>query len=322
MRRFNPSQRTDQESEYWTSGHGQRLRENGDPQVATCVSCHGHHNILPVKDLQSPVFPTRVAETCATCHADKDKMAGRSYHGRPLGHEQFEKWRASVHAQALFEEHDFAAPTCNDCHGNHGALPPEIGSVANACGSCHVKIAELFSNTLMKHRFESVELPGCSACHQYHDIRTPDDAMLGMGSESVCAKCHENGQFGATLAGAEVAESMRGQLTRLKQQIHRADARLQEATRLGMEVRSARFRLRDALDALTEARSQVHTFALSPLEDVINQGLQVSDEVEQAAERAFQEHQRRRVWLAISVLPILLVVGLLLLCIRRLTPID
>ena len=90
MRTYRPSPRVDQVAEYWTSGHGQRLKENGDEKVATCVSCHGHHNIRAVDDLESPVYPTRVAEMCATCHSDEQVMAGRTYHGRPLGHDQLE----------------------------------------------------------------------------------------------------------------------------------------------------------------------------------------------------------------------------------------
>ena len=77
MRQYNPSARTDQEAEYWTSGHGRRLRasaEGADPQidqaVATCVDCHGHHGILAVNDSKSPVYPRNVAETCSRCHSD------------------------------------------------------------------------------------------------------------------------------------------------------------------------------------------------------------------------------------------------------------
>ena len=33
----------------------------------------------------------------------------------------------SVHGKALLEKGDLSAPTCNNCHGNHGAAPPQIG---------------------------------------------------------------------------------------------------------------------------------------------------------------------------------------------------
>ena len=82
MRRYRPSPRTDQLAEYWTSGHGKTLKASGDPKVATCVSCHdkphgsaqdrGQHGIRAVDDLQSPVYHTHVAETCAKCHARRE----------------------------------------------------------------------------------------------------------------------------------------------------------------------------------------------------------------------------------------------------------
>jgi hypothetical protein len=44
MRKFSPSARVDQEAEYWTSGHGKKLKE-GDQKVAICTSCHGSHRL-------------------------------------------------------------------------------------------------------------------------------------------------------------------------------------------------------------------------------------------------------------------------------------
>ncbi len=343
MRRFNPSARTDQEAEYWTSGHGQRLKKaqaeyqeaveaykqagkKGDPPVfqdpkaATCVSCHGRHGILAVDDPNSPVYPTHVAETCASCHADEQLMAGLTYGDppRPIGHEQYQQWRNSVHGRALLENGDLSAPTCNDCHGNHGALPPGVASVANACGTCHGKMAELFAATRMKHKFEEVGLPGCAVCHGSHQTHKPTDEMLGMGEKSICATCHKENRYGAPLAGAEAARSMRDGLERLKQQISEAEHQIAEAERLGMEVSTPRFDLRQAVDALTNARSLIHSFSRDRVEEALKKGEQVASEVKRRAEAALAEHTARRVWLALVLVPILIVVVLLLLYIRTL----
>lgn len=319
MRRYQPSPRTDQLSEYWTGGHGQRLKATGDPQVAVCTSCHGgKHQVRAVRDLQSPVYPTHIAKTCATCHSDPKVMAGRQYHGRPLGHTQYEEWQQSVHGKALLEKGDLSAPTCNRCHGNHGALPPEAESVANACGTCHPKVAKLFVNTRMKHRFEEVGLPGCAACHGNHLIRHPSDEMLGMGEQAVCVKCHTQGQYGATLAGAEVARTLRARLDDLGALIAKAEARVAEAERLGMEVSGPRFDLRKAFDARVNARTLVHSFAPGPVEEALAEGIQTAEAVNAGAEAALQEYTARRIWLAASLVPIAVVVVLLLLFIRRL----
>lgn len=330
MRRYDPSARTDQEAEYWTSGHGRRLKasieaENAQPDaaVATCINCHGGHGILAVKNVNSPVYPTHVAETCAKCHSDEALMAGRTYQDRPLGHEQYQQWQQSVHGRALLEKGDLSAPACNDCHGNHGAMPLGVDSVANACGTCHGKISNLFAETRMKHIFEQVGLPSCATCHGSHLISQPQDEVLGMESNTLCFKCHnpENPKYGATLAGAEVARAMRARLDQLKGDIETADRMVREAERLGMEVRLPRFELRRAFDALTNARTQVHSFKPGPVELALNEGQAVTSEVRHLAEAALREHTYRRLWLAASLVPILLVIGLLVLYIRT-VPIE
>jgi predicted CXXCH cytochrome family protein len=327
MRRFAPSARTDQEAEYWTSGHGRRLKAGSqesspmpDKAVATCVDCHGRHGILAVKNANSPVYPSHVAQTCARCHADEAIMTGRMFNDRPLGHSQFDEWRRGVHGRALLEKGDLSAATCNDCHGNHGAMPPGVDSVANACGTCHGKIANLFAETAMKHKFQVAGLPGCATCHGNHATTQPSDALLGMQSGAVCARCHnpENPQYGATVAGAEAAKAMHERLEQLKQEIAESKDLVQAAERLGMEVRGPRFDLRQAFDALTNARTLVHSFKPAPLEATLGEGLKVTAQVKEMAGAALAEHNHRRIWLAASLLPILLVVALLLAYIRTL----
>ena len=89
MKRYDPGERIYQEREYWISHHGVALAE-GNTQVATCVSCHGSHGILRVGDPRSPVYPLRVATTCAGCHADPARMAGAELaDGSPLPTDQY-----------------------------------------------------------------------------------------------------------------------------------------------------------------------------------------------------------------------------------------
>jgi len=329
MRKFRPSPRTDQLAEYLTSGHGLKLldAEAPDIEVATCVSCHCReehtaHAIRPAGDMASPVYPTNLAETCNTCHGDQRKMAGRQYHGKELGYDQYDHWKESVHAKALLEKGDLSAPTCNDCHGNHGAVPPDIDSVANACGTCHAKVAGLFENTRMKHRFEQEDwegLPGCTACHSNHHIHSPTDEMLGTESDAVCIECHQKeNQYGAPLAGIQTASELRAGLDQLNRQIMEAKATIEQAERLGMEVRGPRFDLMQAENALTNARSLIHTFSAEPVEEALAEGRTVAEEVIRQAEDALAEHTNRRIWLALSLVPILIVVVLLLLYIRTL----
>jgi len=332
MRHYQPAPVTDQLSKYWTSGHGQRLKATGDAKVATCISCHGTphssggtfhaHGILAVHNLESPVYPTNLAQTCAACHANPAVMAGREYHGRLIGHDQYAEWRKSVHGVALMDKGDLTAPTCNDCHGNHGALPPDVDSVANACGTCHTKVADLFTKTRMSHKFENVGLPGCATCHGSHAIHSPSDQMLGMTQQAVCSRCHAKGVFGATLEGANAARAMRAGLDGLKLEITQAEADVARAEVLGMEVSGPRYDLRQAHDALTDARSLIHSFSVERVSTALKDGQTVAVEVDNRAKAAIQEYQFRRVWLASSLVPIAIVIGLLLLYIRSLPAAD
>ncbi len=247
-------------------------------------------------------------------------MAGRTYRGQPLGHNQYEQWKKSVHGRAVLEKGDLSAATCNSCHGNHGALPPGVNSVANACGVCHGKIATLFAQTRMKHKFEDVGLPGCVTCHGMHDISKPSDNMLGMTDGAVCSRCHNPGnpRYGATVAGADAAKKIRSGLDQLKEELELAEANIQEADRLGMPVSGPRFDLRQAFDSLTNARTLVHTFSPEPIQGALKEGLKVTADVNEAAKRALREYTLRRIWLGCSLIPILVVIGLLLFCIRSL----
>jgi len=338
MRRYLPSPRTDQLAEYWTSGHGQKLKASGDDTaVATCISCHDKphgsglkpqpHGIRAVADLESPVYRTRLADTCAKCHSDEKLMKDRTYHNRPLGHHQNESWRQSVHGKALLEKGDLSAPTCNHCHGNHGALPPQVDSVANACGTCHGRAAKLFADTKMKHGFEQSKLPGCVTCHatrvdagppDSHLIRVPTDELLGMEQGAVCNECHNEQQPKHGVAGAKEAKALREGLDDLKAGIDYAREILDEADHLGMEVSKPRFDLRKATDALTNARVQIHSFDPVPVQKILDEGQGVLSDVQAAADKALREHDARRVWLGLTLVPILVVVVVLVLYIRTL----
>lgn len=172
MKRFNPQARIDQLAEYRTSVHGQ-LNAKGDPVPATCVDCHGIHGIRPVSSPQSPAYPTNVPKTCARCHSDSTRMAPYK-----IATNQYDNYRLSVHATALLEQGDLAAPACNDCHGNHGAAPPEVKSVAHVCGQCHGREAVLFEGSSHKAIFEQRKAPDCIVCHGNHRIGHPTPELF------------------------------------------------------------------------------------------------------------------------------------------------
>jgi predicted CXXCH cytochrome family protein len=306
MKRFNPSLRVDQEREYFTSVHG-KLLKTGDARVATCISCHSVHGIRAVNDPLSSVYPLNVAQTCATCHANADYM--RSY-GIPT--DQFEKYRASVHAKALNDRQDLSAPTCNDCHGNHGATPPGIASVANVCGQCHARQAELFQTSPHKAAFDQKQLAECVTCHSNHAIAQPGDQMIGTAQGALCINCHNSGDKGYI-----AAETMRSRIDSLIASIDKSTEILNRAERAGMEVSKPRFEMKTATDALTHARVMIHSSSIDEVDKVIGPGLEISSKGYQAGLSALAERRFRRAGLAVSLVFILFLALLIYLKVRQ-----
>jgi len=310
MRRFSPRQRVDQSAEYVTSVHGKRLA-TGDTQVATCASCHGAHGIRLVKDAKSPVFPTNVAATCGACHASQTHMARyKLTNGSPLPTNQLAEYQRSVHYAALTTGNDLSAPTCNDCHGNHGAAPPGIGSVANVCGTCHAVFSQKFATSVHQQIFDK----GCVECHSNHAVMKPSDEMLGTDAHAICTTCHN----GKDDKGAVAADAMRGGIERLKTALDRSGALVARLRNAGIETGAEELALGEARVHLTLARTEMHTFDPGHVEPVIAEGLKTVANVESAGARGVAELQYRRRGLALSLGAILLVVVALAMKIRQL----
>jgi predicted CXXCH cytochrome family protein len=306
MKTYNPALRVDQEAEYRTSVHSKRIADR-DPKAATCISCHGSHGVRAVKDTNSPVYPTRVADTCGRCHADVEYM--KPY---KIPTDQEAKYKTSVHAEALVKKLDLSAPTCNDCHGNHGATPPGIASVANVCGTCHVRQSELFQKSPHKPVFEALGVGDCLACHKNHETGHPTDALLGNDKQAVCTACHDPGT-----TGFEAARRMRSAVGALAERIGSADAVLDTGTRLGMEVSRVKFDLNGARDVLINARVVVHTFAPEDLETAVKPGMEIADKAHREGLQALDEASFRRKGLALSLLIIVLAILAIYLKVRE-----
>ena len=306
MKRFNPSLRVDQEREYYTSVHGQKLK-SGETRAATCISCHSVHGIRGVKDPLSSVYPSNVAETCSKCHANVDYMRGF-----PIPNNQYALYKTSVHAKALYEKQDLSAPTCNDCHGNHGAAPPGIASVANVCGTCHGRQAELFQVSKHKAAFDQRQFGECIKCHSNHAINKPTDEMIGAGQKSVCITCHTPGDKGY-VAG----DQMRTRIDELLASIARSTDILNSAERAGMEVSRPKFEMKEAMDALTHARVLIHTSSVAEVDKVVAPGLAASAKGYQAGLGALSERRFRRKGLAVSLVFILFLATLVYLKVKQ-----
>lgn len=303
MRRFSPRQRVDQGAEYATSVHGKRLAA-GDTRVATCAACHGAHGIRLVNDAKAPVFPSNVAATCGACHASPEHMKGYTLpSGSPLPTNQLADYKRSVHYAALTTGNDLSAPTCNDCHGNHGATPPGVGSIANVCGTCHAVFAEKFATSVHAQIFDK----GCVECHGNHAVVKPSDELLGTDAHAICSTCHS----GNDDKGAVTAAMMRGDIDRLVAGVGRAGSVMARLKNAGIETGAEELALGEARARLRLARTEVHTFDAARVTPVIADGLKIVADVDKTGERGVAELRFRRRGLALSLVAILvMVVGL------------
>ena len=303
MHQYDPSLRVDQVTEYWTSRHGQRLAAVADTAVATCADCHAPHGKQPATDPNSSVHPLRVAATCGRCHEDADRM---SPYG--IATDQREKYERSVHHAAMVDGGDLSAPTCNDCHGNHGAAPPGISWVGNVCGQCHATIAEEYGSSRHSQTFASLGMPGCATCHRNHEIVAAADSLLGLDDGAICAGCHAAGD-----TGGMAAVRMRTEIDSLVTGIEQATEILHEAEQAGMEVSAAQADLSTAHSALVMGRTVVHSFSPDAVSEAVAPGLEVAGAGYLRGMEALDDLRIRRMGLVISVAIILaLVLGLAL----------
>ncbi len=307
MKRYNPQPYIFSLAEFRTSVHCKKISE-GDPKVATCTNCHGVHGILPHTDPRSPVYPSNVPATCARCH-NPEYMKGRT-----VPTNQYALYVTSVHGKALLEKGDVSAPACNDCHGNHGAVPPNTRDISTVCGHCHGREGELFEGSPVKARLELEGKRGCVTCHGNHGVQLPTDAMVSMGPEGVCGRCHAAGSPGEKAAAVIVSgfHSLRAKMAR-------ADSLLELADIRGMEASLGREHLKQAGDHLVSVRAALHSFDAKQITAVLREGASLSDQAAQQGRAALLDWRNRRIGMALSLV---VIAGLILLLIARIRRID
>ena len=308
MKTYNPSLPVDQLDKYRTSMHGKR-NAKGDPKVAECASCHGSHDILSAKDVRSNVYPVNLPSTCATCHSNREYM--KEYH---IPTDQYEEYTKSVHGVALLQKGDLGAPACNNCHGNHGAVPPGVESISEVCGTCHAMNADLFSTSPHKKAFDERKLPECETCHGNHDIVAATNRLLGVTPEAVCSKCHTEQQYAQ---GYIAAKEMRQLADSLELAENNARALIDEAEQKGMEVSEAKFKLRDIRQARLQSRTMVHSFNEQKFHETVEKGLKTASIVTAEGEAAIEEYRFRRIGLGIASIIITILAISLYIFIRR-----
>ncbi|HET7903529.1 MAG TPA: hypothetical protein VFM17_03110, partial [Candidatus Eisenbacteria bacterium] len=175
--------------------HGEGLLRKGLVVAPSCVSCHTAHSILPHTDSASSIARRNIAATCATCHAEIERVHRKVIKG--------ELWEKQAHV----------LPACVDCHQPHKVRKVfyDQGMADKDCMRCHQDSALKSSEDGRSLAVTAEHLEAsrhsktsCSQCHA--GVTASRLRPCETIAEKVdCTSCHAE-------IGAEYQASMHGEL--------------------------------------------------------------------------------------------------------------
>ncbi|MBT8485906.1 MAG: hypothetical protein HKO59_09360, partial [Phycisphaerales bacterium] len=197
--------------DYRSSVHAIGL-DRGDANAATCSDCHGTHDMLSSRNVQSRTHKLQLPFTCAQCHTNPRMMEEGGVH-QPLAAQQYID---SMHGRGLIEKGLIVAPSCNDCHGTHRILPSEDpmstihrDNVPATCGHCHVGVERIYEESIHGQLLAAGDERGpvCATCHSAHEIVHPADSAFKLRSDERCGQCHADrlARYRETFHGKAIA---------------------------------------------------------------------------------------------------------------------
>lgn len=184
--------------DYFGSVHGIAATKGGLLVSATCVDCHGDHDVTHGREGGgNRISRSKIPDTCGKCHAGVVKTYFESVHGKP------------------FLEGNLDVPVCTDCHRSHQirshfeqAASTYTTHVAETCLKCHAQgnvvnkygITEAKVQTYQESfhgassKLGDTRVANCSSCHEFHDIRKSTDPLASTNKANMtrtCGKCHK-----------------------------------------------------------------------------------------------------------------------------------
>lgn len=177
-------------TQYTASVHAQ-ARARGETQAATCIDCHGMHDIRPKTDPMSRTHHLSVAATCGRCHGPKGARGAS-----PV----FTQFEDSIHGRALLAKGLVVAPNCASCHMAHEvrrkADPASHvfrTNIVATCTKCHEGIKPVYEKGVHAQAVKAGNAlaPVCADCHTAHGIAATDTSNWQLQILRECGTCHE-----------------------------------------------------------------------------------------------------------------------------------
>lgn len=182
---------------YQKSAHYTALKD-GNFEAPTCYQCHGAHEMESTDNPDSKISKKNIANTCGQsgCHIS-----------------QLTDYKGSIHEIGVGKDNK-DAPTCNNCHGNHGIVTKNIDNklqkardIVTLCSNCHssvelverndlpTQVSETFSESFhgLAIRGGGKEAANCESCHGNHNVRPSTDSLSTINKRNLpqtCGKCH------------------------------------------------------------------------------------------------------------------------------------
>lgn len=146
---------------YRKSVHGAALIE-GNPDVPTCIDCHGVHNIADPTTVQARLKSPRI---CGDCHGDPEVMGKYD-----ISTDVFDTYLADFHGttvqlvERISPDQATNEAVCYDCHGIHDIRftdDPEAQvikeNIVETCRKCHPDATTNFPAAWLRHYRASPE---------------------------------------------------------------------------------------------------------------------------------------------------------------------
>ncbi|MRR31251.1 hypothetical protein EG834_13230, partial [bacterium] len=152
-------------TDYSNSVHGQGLLVDKNPDVPSCIDCHGVHSLTGPTEAGNQ-FRLSSPQICAKCHTDESIMGKYGISTNVLN-----TYIADFHGttvtlfQKLDPDQQTNMPVCYDCHGVHNIKridDPNQGleikeSLLVTCQKCHPDATSNFPDSWLSHYIPSQE---------------------------------------------------------------------------------------------------------------------------------------------------------------------
>ena len=168
---------------YEHSEHARALLKMGLTKSApSCSSCHGKHTVHAKDDPTAATHPSKIADTCGSCHTTIQR-----------------EWADSAHGAAMGGKKD--SPHCATCHESHGMKDPKAAAtrhkVSDGCGNCHDKALGSFKDSYhgKATTLNNKKAAACADCHTPHHNLPASDPRSSVHKDNLaktCGACHQN----------------------------------------------------------------------------------------------------------------------------------